>query len=73
MASKTLKAFLIFKARDQTLRVVTRRPSLFWDEIYFEVTLNVPQPWGRLAGATTIDLPDAGPAVIEIAPEAVTL
>lgn len=64
---KTLKAYLIFRASDQDLRVTKRRMPLSWDEVAFEVTLNVPDPWGRLAGAVVIDLPETGPAVIEVA------
>lgn len=68
MATRTVKAFLIYRARDGALRVVSRRPHLDWDEVSFEVSVNVPDPWGRLAGAIVIDLPETGPAVIEVAP-----
>lgn len=62
---KRLDAFLVYRASNQSLRVVTRRPSLAWDELAFKVTVNVPDPWGRLAGAILIDLP-GGPAVVEV-------
>lgn len=67
--AKQLKAHLIFRASDQSLRVVRKRPALAWDELSFEVTLNVPDPWGRLAGAVVIDLPESGPPIIEVTPE----
>lgn len=64
---KKLKAYLIYRAADQNLRVVKSAPRLAWDEIAFTVEVNVPDPWGRLAGAVVIDLPENGPAVIEVA------
>lgn len=67
--TKKLKAFLIYRASDQNLRVNKMMPSLQWDELAFAVEVNVPDPWGRLAGAITIDLPENGPAVIEVAHE----
>lgn len=63
---KQLKAFLIYRASDQTLRTVTRRPNLAWDEVAFDIVVNVPDPWGRLAGSVVIDLPENGPAVVEV-------
>lgn len=66
MAAKTLKAFLIYRASDQGLRVVTRSPSLAWDEIAFNIQVTVPDPWGRLAGSILIELPENGPAVVEV-------
>lgn len=63
---KKKHAYLIYRASDQSLRCVTRRPDLAWDEIAFNVTINVPDPWGRLAGSVVIDLPEAGPPVIEV-------
>lgn len=68
--TKQLKATLVFRAADQSLRVVRRRPVLAWDELAFDLTINIPDPWGRLAGAIVIDLPENGPAVIEVALEA---
>lgn len=65
---KQLKAFLIYRASDQSLRVNMRRPSLAWDEVAFDVVVNVPDPWGRLAGSVVIDLPENGPAVVEVTP-----
>lgn len=64
--AKTLKAFLIFRAADQSLRIVRTRPQVAWDEIYFEVSVSVPDPWGRLAGSVVIELPETGPAVVEV-------
>lgn len=66
---KVINAFLIFRARDQSMRVVNRNPHLDWDEVAFNLTLKVPDPWGRLAGAVAIELPEVGPAVIEISPD----
>jgi hypothetical protein len=63
---KTIKAFLVFRASDQSLRVVRRVQPLKWDEIQFSLTVNVPDPWGKLAGAVVIDLPEGGPAVVEV-------
>lgn len=67
---KTLKAFLIFRAHDSNLRVVTRRPNLDWDEIAFDISVTVPQPWGRLAGSIVVELPENGPAVVEVKQDA---
>lgn len=63
---KKLNAYLVYRAHDESLRVVTRNPSLRWDEVAFKVEVNVPDPWGRIAGAVVIDLPEGGPAVIEV-------
>lgn len=63
---KKMTAFLVYRAHDESLRVVTRSPALRWDEVAFRVEVNVPDPWGRLAGAVVIDLPEGGPAVIEV-------
>lgn len=70
---KTLRAWLIFRARDSNLRVVRTDPrrSLDWDEISFAITVQVPQPWGRAAGTIDIVLPDSGPAEIDINPEGI--
>lgn len=69
-----LKAWLIFRASNQTLRVVRRAPSLEWDEISWSIELSIPQPWGRLAGAIKIDLPESAPPTVDVqlalAPEA---
>lgn len=66
MAHTTKRAWLIFRARDESMRVVTRNPRLDWDEVAFSLTINVPDPWGRLAGAVVIELPENGPAVVEV-------
>ena len=66
MANKKVKAFLIYRAADQSLRTVKKMPRLAWDEIAFNVEVNVPDPWGRLAGSVLIDLPENGPAVVEV-------
>lgn len=67
--SKKMKAFLIYRASDQSLRVNKTMPSLAWDELAFAVEVTVPDPWGRLAGAITIDLPENGPAIVEVVTE----
>jgi hypothetical protein len=66
MATKKMKVYLVFCAADQSLRVVRNLRDLAWDELAFEITINVPDPWGRLAGVIVIDLPEDGPAVIEV-------
>lgn len=66
MANRVVKAFLVYRAGDASLRVVKGRPTLAWDEIAFPIEVNVPDPWGRIAGAIVIDLPENGPAVIEV-------
>lgn len=63
---KKLTAYLIYRAHDQNLRVNRQRPHLDWDEIAFTVEVTVPNPWGRLAGSIVIELPENGPAVVEI-------
>lgn len=70
--TKKLKAFLIYRAHDQNLRVVTRYPRLAWDEVAFAVEISVPDPWGRMAGAIAIELPENGPAVVEVSPGSLT-
>lgn len=67
--NKQLKAYLVYRASDQSLRVITRSPRLAWDEVAFTIQVNVPDPWGRLAGAIVIDLPENGPAVVEVQQE----
>jgi len=64
--ARKITAFLIYRASDASLRVVRKRPNLAWDEIAFTVDVTVPNPWGRLAGAVLIDLPENGPAVVEV-------
>lgn len=66
MSARQVTAFLIYRASDASLRVNRKRPELAWDEIAFTVKINVPDPWGRLAGAVVIDLPENGPAVVEV-------
>lgn len=64
--AKVLKAYLVFRAHDQNLRIVRTQPQLDWDEIYFAVTVTVPEPWGRFAGAIEVELPEGGPALIGV-------
>jgi len=66
MAARQKKAYLVYRASDDSLRVRTTLGPLAWDEIAFKVDVNIPDPWGRLAGAIVIDLPEQGPAVIEV-------
>jgi hypothetical protein len=67
MAAKTLRAYLIYRASDQSMRVVYKLSrGLAWDEVAFEVKVTVPDPWGRLAGSVLIELPENGPAVVEV-------
>lgn len=63
---RKITAYLIYRAADASLRVVRKRPALAWDEVAFTVNVTVPDPWGRLAGAIAIDLPENGPAVVEV-------
>ena len=67
MSARKVTAYLIYRASTASLRVVTRRPELAWDEIAFTLQVTVPDPWGRLAGSVVIDLPENGPAVVEVA------
>jgi hypothetical protein len=66
MSARAKRAYLIYRASDDSLRVVSKSPALAWDEIAFTVDVTIPDPWGRLAGAVLIELPEAGPAVIEV-------
>lgn len=68
MSARKLEAFLIYRASDQSLRVAkgTNGLRLAWDEVAFKVQMTIPEPWGRLAGSVLIELPENGPAVIEI-------
>ena len=61
-----MTAWLIFKASSQTLRVVRRAPELDWDEISWRIELTVPNPWGRLAGAIKLDLPEGPPPTVDV-------
>ena len=66
MAAKKKRAYLVFRASDESLRINNKPPRLAWDEIAFTVDLTIPDPWGRLAGSVLIELPENGPAVIEV-------
>lgn len=66
MSTRKRRAYLIFRASDESLRVVNKPPRLAWDEIAFTVDVTVPDPWGRLAGSVLIELPENGPAVVEV-------
>lgn len=66
MGDRKKTAYLVYRASDDSPRVVNKQPRLAWDEITFEVKVNVPDPWGRLAGSILIELPETGPAVIEV-------
>jgi hypothetical protein len=66
VASRSKRAYLIYRASDDSMRINNKPPRLAWDEICFTVDVNIPDPWGRLAGAILIDLPEQGPAVIEV-------
>lgn len=73
--SRKVKAFLVYRASDGSLRVVKGARgvvTLAWDEIAFEVEVIVPDPWGRLAGAILIELPENGPAIVEVQQDPVT-
>lgn len=65
---RKMEAFLIYRASDQSLRIAkgTNGLRLAWDEIAFKVEVNIPDPWGRLAGSVLIELPENGPAVVEV-------
>jgi len=67
MASRNKRAYLVYRASDDSLRVNNKPPRLAWDEIAFAVDVTIPDPWGRLAGSILIELPEQGPAVIEVA------
>jgi hypothetical protein len=66
MSARQRKAYLIYRASDDSFRVNNKQPRLAWDEIAFTLEVSIPDPWGRLAGAVLIDLPEQGPAVIEV-------
>lgn len=70
--ARTLKAFLVYRANDQSLRTVRKLPRLAWDEVAFNIEVTVPDPWGRLAGSILVELPETGPAVVEVVQPAVT-
>jgi hypothetical protein len=59
-------AWLVYRARDGSLRVNTRVPRLAWDEISWRVVINIPDPWGRMAGNVEITLPESPPADIVV-------
>lgn len=66
MAARSKRAYLIYRASDDSLRINNKQPRLAWDEIAFMVEVMIPDPWGRLAGAVLIELPEQGPAVVEV-------
>jgi hypothetical protein len=66
VSARSKRVFLIYRASDDSLRVNRQRPALAWDEIAFTVDVTIPDPWGRLAGSILIELPETGPAVIEV-------
>lgn len=61
-----LRAHLIFRARDQSLRVVTRSPNLDWDEMAWSVEVTVPLSWGRLAGSIKLDMPEGPEPTVDV-------
>lgn len=66
MGNRSKRVYLIYRASDDSLRVNNKTPRLCWDEIAFTVDVTIPDPWGRLAGSILIELPEQGPAVIEV-------
>lgn len=66
MNARIKRAYLVYRASDDSLRINKWPPELAWDEIAFTIDVTIPDPWGRLAGSILIDLPEQGPAVIEV-------
>lgn len=60
---KQVKVLLIYRGSDQSLRVVTKPRPLAMDEVAWRITLDVPGPWGQIAGQIDINLPEAPPTV----------
>lgn len=67
VAPKKLTCWLIFRARDQSLRTVKSAPNLDWDEIAWKTVLTIPSPWGHLDPAEVhITLPETPPTEIVV-------
>lgn len=64
--------YLVVRA-DETMRVVSRWPSLRPDEIAFRLNVTFPtRPWGRIQdGDIAIDIPSALPPEVELDPDAI--
>lgn len=66
-ADHKVTAWLIYRARDESLRTVKSAPNLDWDEIAWRVNLSVPAPWGnKQRGEVNITLPEMPPSEIVI-------
>ena len=53
---RTVNRWLIVRA-DETMRVVSRQPSLLWNEVAFRLKLTVPDGWGKLVGTVELEIP----------------
>lgn len=51
----THKKYLIARS-DGEMRVVTKRPRLRWDEVAYEVRVNVPDAWGEIKGIIELSM-----------------
>jgi len=63
---KQIRAWLIYRASDATLRVSVRPPRYLVNEAVWQVTLNVPEPWGAVGSRAEVSLPDSLPSEIKV-------
>lgn len=56
--------FLVVRANTD-VRVTTRKPRLRWDEVAFQINVNIPDTSGEVLGAIDVNLPEP-PAVPEV-------
>jgi len=54
---RTLKRVLIVSASGES-RVVARPRGLRWDEFGFNLTITIPDTWGKVIGAINVELPE---------------
>jgi hypothetical protein len=52
-----IKRFLIVRA-DGECRIVTRKPNLGWNEVAFELNVEIPNSWAKITGSIDIQMPD---------------
>lgn len=55
---RTVTIYLIVNGRGDC-RINRRRPALAYDEVAYQIRVNVPSGWGRIYEAADITLPDA--------------
>lgn len=58
-----IKKFLIVRA-DGECRIVSRKPHLGWNEVAFELNVEIPQSWATIKGSIDINMPEPPEALL---------